>query len=90
MRIIDAIALSGFSRKTAGSASDFGSVVHNLIMDVRDCYRPGLRYMRGPVPKWRTKHQTWLRLDSEVVLAPGQQRPPPVHIRPCDAANAAR
>ena len=56
MRIIDATALSGFARKTAESASDFASVVHNLIMDVRDSYRPELHYMRGPGPKWRAKH----------------------------------
>jgi hypothetical protein len=49
--------LSGFARKTAESASDFASVVHNLIMDVRDSYRPELHYMRGPGPKWRAKHQ---------------------------------
>jgi hypothetical protein len=55
MRIIDATALSGFALKTAGSASDFASVVHNLIMDVRDSYRPELHYMRGPGPKWRTR-----------------------------------
>jgi hypothetical protein len=48
MRIIDANTLSGFVRKTAESASDFASVVHNLIMDVRDSYRPELHYMRGP------------------------------------------
>ena len=35
MRVMDAAALSGFVRKTAKSASDFASVVHNLIMDVR-------------------------------------------------------
>jgi len=40
MRIIDATALSGFARKTVESASDFASVVHNLIKDVRDSYRP--------------------------------------------------
>jgi hypothetical protein len=66
MRIIDATALSGFARKTAESASDFASVVHNLIMDVRDSYRPELHYMRGPGPKWRAKHQLWLRFDSEI------------------------
>ena len=70
MRIIDATALSGFARKTAESASNFAGVVHNLIMDVRDCYRPGLHYMRGPGPKWRAKHQTWLPLDSEAVPPP--------------------
>jgi len=31
MRIIDATALPGFARKTAESASDFTSVVHNRI-----------------------------------------------------------
>ena len=56
MRIIDATALSAFARKTAESASDFASVVHNLIMDVRDSYRPELHYMRGPGPKWHTEH----------------------------------
>ena len=61
MRIMDATALSGFARKTAESASDFASVIYNLIMDVRDSYRPGLHYMRGPGPKWRAKHQPWLK-----------------------------
>jgi hypothetical protein len=42
MRTIDATALSGFARKTAESASDFASVVHDLIKDVRDSYRPQL------------------------------------------------
>jgi hypothetical protein len=55
MRIIDATALSGFARKTAESASEFASVVHNLIMDVHDSYRPKLHHMRGPGPKWRTR-----------------------------------
>ena len=59
MRILDATALSGFARKTAESASDFACVVHNLIKDVRDSYRPELHYMRGPGPKWRAKHQHW-------------------------------
>ena len=53
MRTIDATVLSGLARKTAQSASDFASVVHNLIMDVRDSYRPEQHYMRGPGPKWR-------------------------------------
>ena len=51
MRILDATALSGFARKTVESASDFACVVHNLIKDVRDSYRPELHYMRGPGPK---------------------------------------
>jgi hypothetical protein len=51
MRTIDATALSGFARKTAESASGFASVVHDLIKDVRDSYRPQLHDMRGPGPK---------------------------------------
>jgi len=57
MRITTAIL--GFARKMPGSTSDFASVVHNLIKDVRDSYRPELRHMRGPGPKWRAKHQPW-------------------------------
>jgi hypothetical protein len=66
MRIMDATALSGFARKTVESASDFASVVYNLINDVRDSYRPELHYMRGPGPKWRAKHQPSSRFDSEM------------------------
>ena len=50
-------AMSGFARKTAETVFDFTSIVYNLVMDVRDCYRPELHYMRGPGPKWRAKHQ---------------------------------
>jgi hypothetical protein len=87
MRIIDATALSGFARKTAESASDFASVVHNLIMDVRDSYRPELHYMRGPGLKWRTKHQPWQGFDSEAVSPAGRHRLSPVYVRRRDAAN---
>ncbi len=66
MRIIHATALSGFVRKTAESTSDFASVVRNLIMDVRDSYRPELHYMRGPGPKWRAKHQRRTRVERSV------------------------
>ena len=89
MRIIDATALSGFARKTAESASDFASVVHNLIMDVRDSYRPELHYMRGPGPKWRAKHQPWLRLDS-VAYRAQQPEPSTVRLRLRDATNHTR
>jgi hypothetical protein len=68
MRIIDANTLSGFARKSAESVSDFAGVVRNLILDIRDSYRPEMHYMRGPGPKWRAKHQPWLRFDSEAVL----------------------
>ena len=90
MRIIDATALSGFARKTAESASDFASVVHNLILDVRDSYRPELHYMRGPGPKWRAKHQPWLRFDAEAVPPGGQHDVPPVYVCGREKANPAR
>jgi hypothetical protein len=90
MRIIDATALSGFARKTAESASDIASVVHNLIMDVRDSYRPELHYMRGPGPKWRAKHQPWPGFDSEAVPPAGQHQLSPAHVRGRDAANPTR
>ena len=86
MRIIDPIALSGFARKMTKSASDFASVVHNLMMDVRDSYRPGLHYMRGPGPKWRAKHQPWLKFNSQV-LPPAEHKRLPVYVRRRDAAN---
>ena len=89
MRIIDATALPGFARKTAESASDFASVVHNLILDVRDSYRPGLHYMRGPGPKWRDKHQPWLRFDSEAGSPAGQHQLSPMYVSRRDAANPA-
>jgi hypothetical protein len=53
----DSAPMSGLVRKTAEIVSDFASMVHNLVMDVRDTYRPELHYMRGPGPKWRAKHQ---------------------------------
>jgi hypothetical protein len=88
MRIIDASALSGFASKTAESASDFASVVYNLVMDVRDCYRPELHYMRGPGPKWRAKHQPWLRFDPEAV--PPARQLSPVHVRRRNVAHPTR
>ena len=85
MRIIHATALSDFARKTAESASDFAGVVHNLIMDVRDSYRPELHYMRGPGPKWRAKHQPRLRFDSEPVLPGWQHELSPAYLCRRDA-----
>ena len=87
MRIIDATALSGFARKTADSASDFASVVHNLIMEVRDSYRPELHYMRGPGPKWRAKHQPRLKFDSETAGRAGQHQLSPLYVRRRDPAS---
>lgn len=50
-------AISGSARKTIETVSDFACILSNLVMDVRDCYRPELHYMRGPGPKWHAKHQ---------------------------------
>ena len=81
MRTIDASALSGFARKTAESAADFARFVHNMIMDVRDSYRPELHYMRGPGPKWRTKHQPRQSAGSEAVPSAGHHQLSPVYVR---------
>jgi hypothetical protein len=92
MRIPDAAALSGFARTTAETVSDFASVVHNLIQDVRDSYRPELHYMRGPGPKWRASHQAWFGqgFDPEAV-APGRHHQlSPVLLRRSDAVNPVR
>lgn len=48
---------SGFARRTTETVSDFAGVVHNLVLDIRDSYRPELHYMRGPGPKWRAKNR---------------------------------
>jgi hypothetical protein len=85
MTIIDATAFSRFARRTAESVSDFASVVHNLILDVRDSYRPGLHYMRGPGPKWRARHQSRPRFDSEAVPSAGQHQVSSVYACRCDA-----
>jgi hypothetical protein len=90
MRIMDETALSGFARKTAQSAFDFASVISNLIMDVRDSYRPGLHYMRGPGPKWRAKHQPWLGVDPQPAPSAGQHQMSPLDARRRHAASRTR
>ncbi len=90
MRIMDATALSGFAHRTAEAASDFASVVRNLILDVRDSYRPELHYMRGPGPKWRAKHQPWLKFDALAVPAAGRHQLSPLYVRGREAASPTR
>ena len=90
MRIMSAIALSGFARRTVESASDFASVVRNLIMDVRDSYRPGLHCMRGPGAKWRAKHQPWLKFDSQALPPAGRHQLSLPYGRRRDAASPTR
>ena len=81
---------SAFARNTVGTVSDFAGVVRNLALDIRDSYRPELHYVRGPGPKWRAKHQPWLRFDSEVVPQAGQHELSPAYVRRRDAANLTR
>jgi hypothetical protein len=71
--------MSGLACKTVETVSDFASVVHRLVMDVRDSYRPEVHYMRGPGPKWRAKHQPWLRFESQAVSTAEQHQWSPVH-----------
>jgi hypothetical protein len=78
-------AMSGFTRKTAERVSDFASIAHNLVMDIRDTYRPGLHHVRGPGPKWRAKHQPWPRFDP---AAAEQHQLSPLHVRRRNAANS--
>jgi hypothetical protein len=90
MIILDTNALSGFVRNTAELTSDFAGVVHNLIKDVRDCYRPELHYMRGPGPKWRAKHQPWLGVDPQPAPSAGQHQMSPLDARRRHAASRTR
>ncbi|UWU79400.1 hypothetical protein N2603_13335 [Bradyrhizobium huanghuaihaiense] len=90
MSIIDASALSGFARKTAESASNFAGVIHNLIMDVRDSYRPELHNLRGPGPKWRAKHQPRQSAGSEAVPSAGHHQLSPVYVRQRGTADPIR
>ena len=90
MITMGATAFSCFARRMTEFASDLASVIHNLIMDVRDSYRPELHYMRGPGPKWRAKHQPWQRFDFEAVSRAGHDQLSPVHVRRRDAVNSTQ
>jgi hypothetical protein len=90
MRMMDATSLSGFARKTAESARDFASVIYNLTRDVRDSYRPGLHYMRGPGPKWHAKYRPWLGVDPQPVPPAGQRQMSSLDARRRDAASPIR
>ena len=89
MRIIDTTSLSGFARKTAEPASDFASVVHNLVMDVRDSYRPGLHFIH-PARNGTPSVSPWPGFDSEAVSPAGQHQLSPIYVSRRDAANPAR
>jgi hypothetical protein len=83
-------AMSGLVRKTAATISDFASIGHNLVMDVRDSYRPELHYMRGPGPKWRAKHQSWPEFDAKAVSPAEQHQLSRVHVSRPSAATSIR
>jgi hypothetical protein len=36
--------------------ADLANLVHGLVKDLVDPYRPEQHYMRGPGPKWHAKH----------------------------------
>jgi hypothetical protein len=80
-------AMSGFTRRTAETVSDFASIAHNLVMDISDSYRPGLHRMRGPGPKWRAKHQPWLKFGSQAVRPAGPHQLSPRCGRRRDAVS---
>jgi hypothetical protein len=82
--------MSGLVRKTAKTVSDFASIFHNLVMDVRDSYRPELHYMRGPGPKWRAKHQPWLGFDPKTVSPAEQHQLSRMHVSLPGAATSIR
>jgi hypothetical protein len=66
MRIMNAPALSGFARRAADQLPIFISVVHNLIGDVRDRYRPTRTELRGPGPEWPRKNRPLLNARTRI------------------------
>ena len=56
MKNASVMIIANFYRKVVEHISEAISVLRNLILDVSDSYRPELHYMRGPGPKWNTKH----------------------------------
>ena len=52
------VDLKYIASKTHGfSGADLANLVHGLVRDLVDPYRPELHYMRGPGPKWHAKHE---------------------------------
>ena len=68
----------------------FLAFCRKIVNAVMKPYRPELHYMRGPGPKWRAKHQPWLKFDSHAVLPTAQHQLSSVHIRRRNAANLTR
>jgi len=54
-----AFSLQPISPSLSGAPSvcgEIGRILHGLIRDFFDPYRPERHYMRGPGPKWCKKH----------------------------------
>ena len=49
------------ARRKGGETPKFvaglANLIHGLVRDLVDPYRPELHYMRGPGPKWHAKHE---------------------------------
>jgi hypothetical protein len=43
-------------RRGSGLVAELADLVQNLAKALFDPYRPELHYMRGPGPKWHSKH----------------------------------
>jgi hypothetical protein len=56
------MAKKTIARSTRGEApsfhAGFADLLHGLLRDLLDPYRPELHYMRGPGPKWHAKHDS--------------------------------
>ena len=67
--------------------ASFIALYRTFAHDLFGGYRPELHYMRGPGPKWRAKHQPWLKFDSHAVLPTAQHQLSSAHTRRRNAAN---
>jgi hypothetical protein len=67
-KVMDRKTVRAFAarRETPGLASDLAELARNLGKALFDTYRPELHYMRGPGPKWRTRHGRTRRLGPDV------------------------
>jgi hypothetical protein len=56
------MARKTIARSNRGEApsfhAGFADLLHGLLRDLFDPYRPELHYMRGPGPKWHAKHDS--------------------------------
>jgi hypothetical protein len=90
MKIINAPALSRFARTAADQLPIFISVVHNLIGDVRDSYRPTPTELRGPGPKWPRKNRPLLNVPTRISFIGGAATAVALRVRHRAAARPNR